>query len=56
MHIVIARRSEEEPVELFGPFPSALHAADWASNHSAHTRCDCKTIRLIEPVFYGESL
>ena len=47
---------EGSDVRRFGPFPSKLHAADWASNHSAHTRAKCRVERLEMPPFYGESL
>lgn len=57
MHIVIVQEDESMPVELVGPFPTALHAADWASDHASYTpHVACQVVQLTPPRFYGESL
>lgn len=41
---------------IYGPFPSRLHAADWASCHRAETNKECRVVSLLTPPFYGENL
>ena len=53
MHVVIVAPRPLKS-EIYGPFKTSLHAADWADAHRSNTGEYCSIHQVQEPKVYGD--